>query len=363
MLEMPDGSKVDLKELVAEEAVKKLQDAGFQMENGKIQNLPVEIKTEAQQKLERVEKAADFIKSLIVPPARHKQYGIKQITTDVGSFGAAVPTELATEIVQKRDKFSVFGPRAFTLESAGPFDVPVEGEDVTAYWVGEGDSGDANLIDESHPTLEKVSLGDHYLAALVKTSFKLVNTSAFNIVNYISSLAGRKLAGVQETAFIAGDGTGKPKGLRTYSGISGVAQQGASLSYGDLLNLWFSLPAQYRANAVFITSPKGAKAIHNLRDGENRPLFQAGMPLDEIFRRPILESVDVPENLAGDSTEIFFGDPSYYWIKYGTGMEMATQPEIERLQTKLVTYQAVDGRLTLTDAWKKLTGVTSADES
>lgn len=364
MLELPNGESVDLKDLLKEESLAQLEAMGFKMENGKLASLPGEFKTEAMEKQEKVEAAANFIKSIIIPGKLHEKYGVKQVTTDSGSYGASVPTELAAEIVAKRDKFSVLGARAFKLDSAGPFDVPVEGTDITGYWVGESDSGDANLITESEPTLDKKSLGDHYLAALCKVSFKLMNTSAFNIVNYISSLAGRKLAETEEAAYIGGNGTGKPKGLRTES-VGSIAQAGAGLSYQDMVDLYFSLPPQYRANAVWITSSMGAKAITGLRDSQERPIFSPGSPLDEMFRKPLLESTDMPENLGAgnDTTEIWFGDPSFYWVKYGTGMEMATESNVERLQTKVVTYQAVDGKLTLTDAFKKLTGVKTDIES
>lgn len=364
MLEMPNGDNVDLKDLLKEETIKQMDAMGFPMENGKFKNLPGEVKSEATEKQEKVEHAANFLKNLILPYQLHAKYGVKAITTDAGSMGSTVPTELANQIIEKKMKLSVLGSRAFPLESAGKFEVPVEGTDITGYWVAESDSGDANLVDESEPTTAPITLDDHYVAGLVKVSFKLMNTSAFNIVNFVASLAGRKLAETQEAAFIGGNGSGKPKGIRTES-LSSVAQAGAGLSYDDLLNLWFSLPAQYRANAVFITSAMGAKAITALKDTMDRPIFAPGQPLDELFRRPILESADMPENLGlgTDTTEVIFGDPSFYWVKYGTALEMGTQPVLERLQTKVLTYQAVDGKLTLAESFAKLTGVKMDIES
>lgn len=358
MLEMPNGEQVDLKQVLKEESVKQMEDMGFPMKDGKFANLPGEFKSEAAIKQEKVEHAANFIKTIVLPAQLHKQYGVKQVTTDEGSFGASVPTELANAIIEEKQKLSVLGSRAFTLESAGPFQVPVEGDDITGYWVGESDSGDANLVTESEPTLDKITLDDHYVAALVKVSYKLMNTSAFNIVSFISRLAGRKLAETQEAAFIGGSGSGRPQGIRLES-LTSVAQAGDGLTYDDLLELWFSLPAQYRASAVFITSAMGAKAITALKDQQDRPIFAPGQPLDELFRRPLLESADMPENLGQgqDTTEIYFGDPSFYWVKYGTGLEMGTQQVLERLQTKVLTYQAVDGHLALTDAFVKMTGV------
>lgn len=366
MLQLEDGQEVDLKELISEASIEQLKEMGFPLseDGGKVdfRSLPSSVKSEADEKREKVSEAANFIKSMVLPAEFHKKYGVKSITTDSGEFGAAVPTALADAILEKKASFTVLRQRAFAFELSGNFDLPVEGTGVTGYWVGESDTSDENLVTESAPTLGKKSLGDHYLAALVKVSWKLLQTSDFNIVNFVASLAGRKLAATEETAFIGGDGTGKPKGIRTES-LTSVAQAGDGLAYQDLVNLWFALPAQYRANAVFITSSLGAKAITGLKDSQNRPIFQPGQPLDELFRKPLLESVDIPENIGGDTTEIYFGDPYYYWIKDGQTLQMATQDVIERLQTKVLVYQAVDGKLTLTDAFVKLTGVKIADES
>jgi HK97 family phage major capsid protein len=372
MLQLDGGKEVDLNEVLAEASLDQLKEMGFPIENGKVdfsKFSSAAVKTESQEKAEALAEAANFIKFVALPSAKHAQFGVKsvevkQITTDAGSFGAAVPTALANAILEKKAKFAILRSRAFSFELSGSFDLPVEGDGITGYWVGETDTEDANLVTESHPTLAKKSLGDHYLAALVKVSWKLLNTSDYNIVNFIASLAGKALAETEEAAFIGGNGTGKPKGIRTET-LEDIAQEGAGLVYQDLVNLYFLLPAQYRQNAVWITSSMGAKAITGLKDSQDRPIFQPGMPLDELFRKPILESVDIPENLGTgtDTTEIYFGDPYYYWIKDGQSLAMASQDVIERLQTKVLVYQAVDGKLTLTDAFVKMTGVKAVVES
>jgi len=371
MLQLEDGKEVDLASVISEESMKALSDMGFSLKDGKVDfsALPSAVKTEAMQKQEGIGEAANFIKSVVLPAKEHARFGVKSVeykttTTDTGSYGYSVPTTLAAAILEKKHKFNILRERAFSFELAGNFDLPVEGTGITGYWVGESDSADANLITESSPTLAKKTLNDWYLGALVKVSWKLMQTSDYNIVSFISTLAGKAIAETEEAAFVGGDGSSKPTGIRQAS-VSNIAQAGDSLAYQDLVNLYFLLPAQYRQNAVFITGAMGAKAITGLKDQQDRPIFMPGMPLDELFTKPILESADIPENLGGshDTTEIWFGDPSYYWIKDGQSMGMATQDVIERLQTKVVVYAAVDGKLTLTDAFVKLTAVKVEAES
>lgn len=367
MLQLDGGKEVDLREVIKEAGVDQLKEMGFPIgDDGKVKltSLPAEVKTEAEKKLAAAEVSANFIKSQVVPEKDHARMGIKGQPTTTGEMGATVPTELASAILEKKRSFTVFRDRVFSFNLAGKFDLPVEGTDVNGYWVGEEDASDANLVTGSEPTADKKSLDDHYLAALVKFSWKLLNTSAFDIQNYVATLAGRKLAQVEESAFVGGDGTGKPKGFRQET-VQSVAQLGDGLTYQDVLNLYHKLPAQYRQNAVFASSGKGTGALHGLADSTGRPIFTPGQPLDQLFNKPLLESVDIPENLGvgTDATEIWFLDPGYYHVKYGTGLEMAADQTIERLQSKLVIYQAVDAKVVLTDAFVKLTGVKPDDGS
>jgi HK97 family phage major capsid protein len=367
LLQLEGGKEVDLREVIKEAGVDQLKEMGFPIgDDGKVQlkQLPAEVKTEAEKKVAAAEVSANFIKSMVVPSHLHAQHGVKAFPTDTGAMGSTVPVELANAILEKKGQFNILRQRAFSFNLAGPFDLPTEGTGVTGYWVGETDTADANLVTGSEPTTSKKTLDDHYLAALVKFSWKLLNTSAFDIQNYVASLAGRKLAETEEAAFVGGSGTGRPKGIRQET-VTNIAQAGAGLAYQDILNLYHLLPPQYRQNAVFLTSGNGSAAIHGLADSQGRPIFQPGQPLDQLFNKPLLESADMPENLGvgTDTTEVWFGDPSYYHIKYGTGLEMASDQTIERLQSKLLIYQAVDAKMVLTDAFVKITGVKVADES
>jgi HK97 family phage major capsid protein len=306
----------------------------------------ISVKTEADIKNEKAEKGAKFIKDLI-----NGNLDTKAIDSTSGSFGYTVPTEVADYILEKRDKISKMRKYAFVFSMAGTFQLPTEGTAVTSYWVGENAE-----ITESNPTTGRQTLNDYYLATRVLMPRKLLNTSSTNIINYISNLSARSIVSTEETAFMAGDGSSKPTGLRLAS-MGTVAQVGAKLEYDDLVNLYFTLGEQYRANSVFLTSTAGMKLIRKLKDNDNLPIFDTNV--GTIFGRPLIESTDIPSNLGtgGNETEIIFGDLSYYWIKDGESMFMDTDKVISKLQIELVVAEAIDGICTLTDAFKKLTGV------
>ncbi|MCF7819881.1 MAG: phage major capsid protein [Candidatus Pacebacteria bacterium] len=295
---------------------------------------------------EKINKSADFIRKVCLGQVEEKA-----IDSSDTSFGHTVPTELADFILTKKDKISKMRKLAFVFQLSGDFQLPTEGAGVTAYWVAENQE-----ITESNPTVSKKNLYDYYLAARVLIPRKLLNTSAYNIVNFIGELCSRKLRDTEEVAFVAGDGSEKPTGLRGAS-LGTLAQAGAEFSYDDLVDLFYELPEQYRQNAVFMTSSAGMKLLRKLKDNNGLPIFDVRD--QTIFNRPVFESADIPANLGAgtDETEIFFFDPWYYWIKDGEKMFVDTDKVISKLQTELVVAEAVDGVYTLPDAGKKLTAV------
>lgn len=357
VLETEDGRKINLKELVSEAAVAGMKEVGMPLgEDGKfsLKALPIEVQDEASRKLKGIEEAAQFIKHKVLPQDRLKEYGVKAIDTGAPSFGAVVPTELYNAILEQSKRWQVIRKYAFVFQMSGKLDIPQEGTGVTGYWVAENAA-----ITESSPTTAKATLDDHGVASLVYIPWKLMNTSAQNIVQFVAALSAKAITDKEESAFVNGDGSGKPLGIRQTSGITSIAQAGAAITYDDVVALYFSLPAGYRQNGQFLTSGKGARLLYTLKDDNNRPLFAPGQPLDSMFNKPLIESEDIPANLGGgtDETEIWFGDLFNYWIKDGSQIEMATQDKIENLQTKVVLYKYVDGRVVNKAAFRKLTAV------
>lgn len=292
---------------------------------------------------EKAEIGAKFIRDVVEG---------KAVNSGTSSFGYTIPTELASEVLAKRDKLSKMRKIAFQFNLSGPFQLPTEGTGVTAYWVGENTE-----ITESNPTVGKKSLNDYYLAARVLMPRQLLKTSAFNIINYVSNLCSRSIVATEETAFVAGDGSEKPSGLRGTSGVGSVAQAAGSFAYDDLVNLYYTVKEQYRQNGVFLTSTAGIKLLRKLKDLNGLPIFDVRD--NTVFGKPVIESEDIPSNLGAgtNETEVWFFDPFYYWIKDGENMFMETNNIPSKLQTELVIAEAVDGIYTLPEAAAKLTAV------
>jgi HK97 family phage major capsid protein len=307
-----------------------------------------DLKSVKVEKSDDIKEDANFIEKLI-----KNQLDSKTIGSGSASFGYAIPTTLANAIAEKRDKIAKIRANAFVIQQAGNFDLPTEGTSVTAYWVTTEADAD---ITESNPTLAKKSLVDNWLAARVRMPYSLLNAASISVRDYVARLAGRALRNAEETAFVAGSGTDRPEGIRT-ADITQVDQAAATFGYDDVVNLYYAVPEQYRMNGKWLVPTSGMKLLRKLKDSNGVPIFN---PADStIFGKQVLEVTDIAGNLgtSGNETEIYFGDLSEYWIKDGAQMTAENRTIPGRLQAEIIVYQAVDGVVVNTDAFRKLIGV------
>jgi HK97 family phage major capsid protein len=176
-------------------------------------------------------------------------------------------------------------------------------------------------------------------------------------VDYISRLASRAIVRQEESAFVVGSGSAQPTGFRGMTGHNINAQDGATLAYTDIVDVFYGLKEQYRQNAIWMTSAMGMKALRKIVDTTNNPIFNVNE--QTVFGRPVFESEDIPSNLqtSADCTELWFFDPFYYWIKDGDQMFMDTDKIISKLQIEMVVAEAIDGVYTLPEAAFQLQAV------
>jgi HK97 family phage major capsid protein len=274
--------------------------------------------------------------------------------------GFLVPADFRAAVILKMEKVPHIWQRAFRVSvGSDRLEVPTEAGSVTWNWTAE-----SATITASTPTLGQVVFAINTLAGLTKSSRQLLADSRVNIGDLITTLFGRELGKELDKQFMGGDGSGKPLGIRNGGVTQTVAQAGANLAYGDIVELWHKLPSQYRAGAVWMMEDSRIKLVEKLLDADNRPIFVApGRALESIYGKPVLEQQDIPTNLGGGSneSEIWLADLGYYWIadREEMGVELSTEAgtAFESHQAWWKLWTRLDGRITLKDAFATLTGV------
>lgn len=271
--------------------------------------------------------------------------------------GYLVPDEFERTLVEALEEENVFRTLAHVIKtSSGDRKIPVVASKGTASWVDE-----EGAYTESDDAFSQVSIGAYKLGTMIKVSEELLADSVFDLEAYISKEFARRIGAREEESFFNGDGKGKPLGILAATGGAEVGVTAASataITADEVIDLFYSLKAPYRKNAVWLLNDATVKQIRKLKDSTGQYLWQpslvAGTP-DTILGRPVKTSAFMPTAAAGAKT-IAFGDFKYYWIADRQGRTFKKLSELFAAtgQVGFMGTQRVDGKLILPEAIKVL---------
>ena len=271
--------------------------------------------------------------------------------------GYLVPDEFERTLVEALEEENVFRTLAHVIKtSSGDRKIPVVASKGTASWVDE-----EGAYTESDDAFSQVSIGAYKLGTMIKVSEELLADSVFDLEAYISKEFARRIGAREEESFFNGDGKGKPLGILAATGGAEVGVTAASataITADEVIDLFYSLKAPYRKNAVWVLNDATVKQIRKLKDTTGQYLWQpslvAGTP-DTILGRPVKTSAFMPTAAAGAKT-IAFGDFKYYWIADRQGRTFKKLSELYAAngQVGFMGTQRVDGKLILPEAIKVL---------
>ena len=269
--------------------------------------------------------------------------------------GYLVPDEFERTLVEALEEENVFRTLAHVIRtSSGDRKIPVVASKGSASWVDE-----EGAYQESDDAFSQVSIGAYKLGTMIKVSEELLADSVFDLEAYISKEFARRIGAREEESFFNGDG--KPLGILAAAGGAEVGVTAASataITADEVIDLFYSLKAPYRKNAVWVLNDATVKQIRKLKDTTGQYLWQpslvAGTP-DTILGRPVKTSAFMPTAAAGAKT-IAFGDFKYYWIADRQGRTFKKLSELYAAngQVGFMGTQRVDGKLILPEAIKVL---------
>jgi HK97 family phage major capsid protein len=276
---------------------------------------------------------------------------------DDAEGGYLVPDEYEKHLVEALEEENIFRKLARIINTAsGERKIPVVASKGTANWIDE-----EGPYEESDDTFSQVTIGANKLGTTIKVSEELINDSVFDLEAYIAREFARRIGAREEDSFFNGDGVGKPLGILAETGGAEVGVTAASataITADELMDLFYSLKAPYRKNAVWVMNDATVKAVRKLKDQTGQYLWQpaltAGTP-DTLLGRPVYTSAYMPAVAAG-AKSIAFGDFKYYWIADRQGRSFKRLNELYAAtgQIGFVGSQRVDGKLTLPETIKVL---------
>ena len=285
----------------------------------------------------------------------HEVFNALQVGTD-SEGGYLAPDEYQRTLIQALEEQNIFRKLAHVISTgSGERKIPVVASKGSAAWIDE-----EAQYPESDDAFGMVSIGAYKLATMIKVSEELLNDSVFDVPAYISKEFARRIGAAEEEAFFTGDGKGKPTGILAAGGAEvGVTAAGTNvITMDEVMDLFYSLRAPYRRNAVFIMNDSSVKALRKLKTQNGdyiwQPSVQVGEP-DKLLGRPIYTSSYMPALEAG-AKGILFGDLGYYWVadRQGRSFKRLNELYAPTGQVGFLSSERVDGKQILPEAVKCL---------
>ena len=136
----------------------------------------------------------------------------------------------------------------------------------------------------------------------------------------------------------------------------GATTAAGSITFDDVIELYYILKPPYRINSSFLTSDSALKTLRKIKDNNGQYIWQPAVKdstPDTILSKPVYTSPYVPEIEEG-ATPMAFGNFSYYWIADRRDIRFRLLNKLfsERDQIGFFATERIDGKLILPEAIK-----------
>lgn len=308
------------------------------------------------EKEERDEKAAfegkAFNKFLRCGDKRLSDDEVKALSVDNDPDGGyLVKPALASEMVKKVFESSPIRQLADAITiSTDALEIIEDLDEAGSGWVGETETRSTT----SSPQFKQVRIPVHELQASPLATQKLLDDAAFNVEAWLAAKVAEKFGRDEATAFVLGNGFGKPMGFMAYaSGTSFnqieqvVSGSAATITADGLISLFYSLKSPYRANSTFLMNRATVAIARKFKDvTSGQYLWQPGLngaTQDTILGRPVMEANDIVV-VGANTLSVAFGDfKQGYQIVDRIGIRVLRDPYSSKPYVLFYTTKRVGG--------------------
>lgn len=259
--------------------------------------------------------------------------------------------------------------------STGSFEELLDRDEPDAGWVGEVSARPETRA----PDLGKFTIPVHETYAMPKVTQTLLDDAAIDIGGWLVNKVSDKFARMEATAFVSGNGVGKPRGFLDYTSTAtgdstrawgtleyvptGVADNFASTNKGDtFIDVVTSLKADYRSGAVWLMNRRTAGAVRKFKDGQGNYLWQPSATLgqpDTFAGYRVVLAEDMPDIGSGTIPVAFGNFARGYTIVDRLGTRVLRDPYTAKPHVLFYSYRRVGGDVNDFEAIKLMKCATS----
>jgi len=289
---------------------------------------------------------------------------VKSMSTDVNPDGGyLVRPELSDTIITRVFETSPVRQVA-NVERTGAksIDILIDDQEAAARWVGEGASGGQT----DTPQLAQKVITAHKIEADPRMTTEMIEDSYLDVEAWLSRKVADKFARTQNTAFVSGDGVGKPRGFLTYAAQStpGTYERGAlhqvnmgaaaALDADGLIEVQNALKEDYQAGAIWGMKRTTFGEALKLKGNDNYffspVLMRDGQASIQLLGKSVVFMDDMPA-VAANALSIIYADfGMFYTILDRVGLQVLRDPFTNKGFVTYYTTQRVGGDVVSFDA-------------
>lgn len=240
--------------------------------------------------------------------------------------GYVVAPEYSTQIIERITELSPMRQAARVM-SIGTTEVlfPVVTTKLAGGWVTE-----TGARPESQPVFDQIKVETHEQAVIVPMSQQLVEDSFVDLPAYIAGQIALQFAASEATAFVNGDGAGKPFGFLQDSTVFTGEDLSAAATDAEIIeaviSLFYKLQSAYARGASWMMNRATMGMIRKAADTTVKGNLWSdgladGTPA-RLLGRPVVEAPDLAD-LAAGAVPIALGDfNAAYTIVDRTGVQL-----------------------------------------
>lgn len=121
-------------------------------------------------------------------------------------------------------------------------------------------------IKECVDVFEKKRIQCHKLAIITRMDNDFLADVSFDMEDYLTKHFAKRFGKAEEDAFVNGTGVQMPVGILHETDGAQTGIETDAITFDNVMDLYFSVDAQYRTNGVWVMNDETAKFLHTLKD-------------------------------------------------------------------------------------------------
>lgn len=268
-----------------------------------------------------------------------------------GSGGYLVPDEFDERIIKALEEENILRKLGNVIKTEQNLSYPRLINTVASDWCDE--SGFCRVGDCE---FDELIFDAHKLGVLTKLTNELIEDSPYDVECLVRDLFVIKMKRKQEEAFFKGNGKHKPLGIIHQAQVGVTTENVGTITFDDVIDLYYSLKIPYRENAVWLMSEEACSELKKFKTHSGFYLWDKSTGKPDLFLgKPVYTTTQLGVVESG-SKPILFGDFSYFWIaeRGKRNIKRLSEKYADEGMIGYLTFQRVDAKIVDPEAIKSL---------